>query len=119
MTNESWQLVTEGLTTSCGEHGKGVPALKNCLHHRTLTSPEGRPSEVILERLFQTIQDAPDLVELSYRPLDLVSGEGRWIQLIRRLLHQLQPHPLPARQFTEGHSHGGATQGLQSIQNIT
>ena len=74
VANQGWQLVTKRLATTGGEHSKGVTSLKNRFHHGTLTRSKGRPTEMILERLFQTIQDAPDLVDSSYRPLDLVSG---------------------------------------------
>ena len=48
----------------------------------------------------------------------MASGEGWWIQLIRRLLHQLQSNPLTPRQLTEGDPHGGPTEGLQRVKYI-
>ena len=48
-THQRRQLIAERLSTAGGQHREGIPPRQNRFHHGTLTSPESRPAEMLLE----------------------------------------------------------------------
>ena len=62
--HQSRQLITERFAAAGGQHRQSVSSRQNRFHNRTLPSAEAGPPEMFLERLFQTVQSTPDLVEL-------------------------------------------------------
>ncbi len=60
--HQSGQLIAERLAAAGGQPRQGVSPRQNGFHNRALPSPEAGPPEMFLERLFQTVQSTPDLV---------------------------------------------------------